>query len=700
MDSESRAIRLPIPGIGKMIAAGLFGVLAWAIWSTDLDSSTNPHTKRREKLWSPDATAIERIQAVEEWALQGEYALPELTRALKSPHENVRSTAVLALSRIGPLAQRSVPQLYGMLRDPDETVRANVVHALLQIDDHLDEAVPLLVDLLSDPDENVRTSAQEALTRIGRPAVLPVCAYLTANPGPGRKHGLSVLMNLQMEHERIAAVAHTLLPDDDVEVQSRALIILTFLDAFAVDEIIPYIHSDSADVQLLVLRALQQRPEEARHVVPEIVALLNDAAADGGDDSSDPRLVGHIFETLKLLGPAAVDAVPQIVSYLEHREPRLRATAVDALAHIARDDESVRRIQTMVLGDAAPMVVSAAAEALQTCRPERVAELLPPLQSRLAGGRPDQVMLAASAAHGLGPAAAELTPALVRCLDDAAMPRAVVVFALGRIGTAARPAIPQLLKLIHLEELQTSIFWALTRIPPPPRYIPEIERHVLKVLDETHGVHHLAIAPMRSAMVEERVRKRIYAFQLLGEIADGRDAVGDMLLGYVEEPDSSVRWTVLRALTHLEGREDRTVPLLIASLNDSSRYVQATVLLGLGELKSRPELCVPVLIDYLHDSDPYLTSAAALSLASFPGYGDSAVERLQALIENESNQIQNSGRHWMTAWESRRFPQHLERLHSISVKEAAQVALDAIDGEVVSTGYVLPIGTLRSNTSE
>ncbi|MEX1232323.1 MAG: HEAT repeat domain-containing protein [Planctomycetaceae bacterium] len=684
MDSESRAIRLPIPGVGKMLCFCLLAGLVWAIWSADLDTPANPRQKKREKLWSPDATAIERIQAVEEWAVQGEYAIPELTRALNSPHENVRSTAVLALSRIGPLAQGCVPRLYAMMKDPSESVRANVIHALLQIGYNLPEAVPVLVESLNDPSQGVRASAEDALTRIGRPSVIPVCEYLRENTGPGRRHGLSVLINLQLEHERIAEAAHLALCDENVEVQSRALTILTFLDAYTVEEIVPLLASPSMDVKLLVLYALQQRPAEAGSVVPQIVSLLREDQPDFY--GLDRRVVEQVFLTLKSMGPLAQEAVPLLAQFQKHPNPRFRAAAVDAASAIA-NDENFRRMAAMIMHDSSPLAVSAAGEALQAAYPDRVSELIAPLKARLLSGKPDEVMLAASAVYGIGPAAAELTPSLDACLKKPDLPRAIVVLALGQIGDAAQPAIPNLISLMKEKDLQTSIYWALGRIPPRSEQVAEIEKHIIKTLNETRGSVQIGIMTMRTAMAEDRVRKRIYAFEMMGKLARDRDSIGDVLMENVSEPDSSVRWTVLWALTNLKGQEDEIVPLMIDSMSDNSRYVQATVLIGLGKVAHQPELSVPVLMDHLHNPDPYLKTAAALSLASFPTFGESAIDVLQNLIDDESNSIQNMERQQQSYWEIRRFPTHLQELQTTSVKKAAEIALDAIRNRETQAGF-------------
>src|SRR5882724_10631308 len=120
----------------------------------------------RPEKTSVSATALARI---------GPDAFGPLTRALESPHAEVRAAAAGALGAMSGDLARIVPALQKALADSDKFVRINAVISLGQIAETKPEAV--LDDLirgLRDPSPSVKIFAADFLARLGvdaRPAV-------------------------------------------------------------------------------------------------------------------------------------------------------------------------------------------------------------------------------------------------------------------------------------------------------------------------------------------------------------------------------------------------------------------------------------------------------------------------------------------------------------------------------------------------
>ena len=122
-------------------------------------------------LLRPETTAV----AASTLARLGSEALGPLTRALESPHREVRAAAAGALGTVPDDLAHILPALRKALADPDKFVRINAVVSLGQIAESKPEAV--LDDLirgLRDTSPSVKVFAADFLARLGkgaRPAV-------------------------------------------------------------------------------------------------------------------------------------------------------------------------------------------------------------------------------------------------------------------------------------------------------------------------------------------------------------------------------------------------------------------------------------------------------------------------------------------------------------------------------------------------
>jgi HEAT repeat protein len=113
-------------------------------------------------------------------AAVGEPAAVPLTELLRDPDPRVRLLGAQTLWTLGPRAKAVVPQITEALKDESVPVRMNATMALEAIGFPAASATPALIALLRDPDWSVRQHAAQALGAIGPDAKSAVPALTRA----------------------------------------------------------------------------------------------------------------------------------------------------------------------------------------------------------------------------------------------------------------------------------------------------------------------------------------------------------------------------------------------------------------------------------------------------------------------------------------------------------------------------------------
>ncbi len=183
--------------------------------------------------------------------------------------------------------------------------------------------------------------------------------------------------------------------------------------------------------------------------VPALVKALRRAGADERIEAA---------EDLGRLGPAAADALPELVALAEKAaDPRLRLEAAKAVAGIAPKSAAGLPVLTTALGDRAGKVRKRAAECLGDLGPG-ARPAVEALVKTAADPDPGVSWAALDALGQIGPDAEPAVPALIEALKDARV-RAAAVDALGQIGRKARAAGPALEKLLRGDDV--AVRWAV-----------------------------------------------------------------------------------------------------------------------------------------------------------------------------------------------------------------------------------------------
>ncbi len=240
---------------------------------------------------------------------------------------------------------------------------------------------------------------------------------------------------------------------------------------------------EDGEVRAIVAQAMLQINPGDDEALPELIALVNNDT----DGTAGPEAALTVLEGL---GPSAAAALPAVNSALRHKEHAVRMQAVAALAAIDGKKAVLPLIEQMKwehrnadekrteddeadCGDV--LVCWSVAVALGKLGADS-ALAVPELSSLLANRRLFLSYERAEVVESLGrigPAAKGAVPQLIKELsDDDEYLRKTTAVALGRIGPAAGAALPRLLKLADSdsdEDVRKAARAAAKKIAPESR---------------------------------------------------------------------------------------------------------------------------------------------------------------------------------------------------------------------------------------
>jgi HEAT repeat protein len=443
--------------------------------------------------------------------------VPQLVELLQE-NECLATSVMAALEEMGPAAHQAVPFLRQRLLHEDMFVREGAATALVEIEpDPL--LIPLLIDLLHeiDPADSCSTadawySVARALGKLGPAAEGAIPRLEKAlYERYGRLGAAEVLATMGATAPLLRA-----LQSDDPEARHHARVELGQEappeELLSVAVLIEQLGAPEEGKRVCAARQLRRWGEQALPAIPALIEAL------GGSEERYPAR-----QALVAIGRPAVPALLQL---LAHPDAERRFEAIAALDDLAEADE-----------------------------------LWPALEPALHDPSSEVRRMAMQALAQAGVQA--IIPELLRALEDEEL-CGVAADALGKLGPAARVAVPRLFEmaregddtlesavqaLLELEEPPASVIAVLTeRLRAGGEHFREVGDELGELL-EKHPEQPIAELVAMLEIPDTQIRSGV--IEALGQLRSRWEEALAPILQTLSDPDSEVRWFASLALTDL-----------------------------------------------------------------------------------------------------------------------------------------------------
>ncbi len=415
------------------------------------------------------ATSEERFGAavrLGEFGSNGNIGIEALIRTAKhDPDHTVRMQAIRALERISGQANLTVMVLVDLLSDPDPEIRWAVAGALESFGLKASIAVPELIHRLEDPDRIVREAASATLGKMGPVAVAALMRVLDEPSTPKRVHALKALAALGARAGVSVPRVIALVDDEDSSVRRAAILALRRI---AGDRNWPgesgWLTDPKDNIWPKAMTSAERNrdyPSLRAAILESVSTALVRLARD-----EDPEIRLEAARGFTDIGPDAIGGAAAVAPLLFDSNPFIRRTAADALG--AMGEAAVTETApdlVSALGDPDDHVVWAAVGALRNGGDAAIAEILVVLKH----GDPALLPGALAAVIEIGPAAREVSPALVAHLDgDDPHIRTLAAEALGSVGELTATGVLRAALEDDAPGVREAAAWALAEIGTSP----------------------------------------------------------------------------------------------------------------------------------------------------------------------------------------------------------------------------------------
>jgi HEAT repeat protein len=506
----------------------------------------------------------------------GTAALPSLIQCLESDHKDAREWAMVILAGIGPAAKDAVPALAKLVNLPDHDQTRIAIAALGRIGPGASAAIPTLsaaYESLKPDDEDRKYDVLDALPKIGAPPSPRIIGDLN-DPDPDRRaSAVLILSQFGAKARSAAGRLQTLLDDPSPVVRVKAAVALLSVDP-ANPRVLPAlsIALDSSDVDILddAVSAIAKLGPKGAIVAAQLKKIV------ARTDLTSGTQFGNVFatkastaEALVAIAPGTGEGVSDLIALLkggdDFRGPAVEvlgrlgpraSAAIPALVAVAGDPKSAHRfkaIQALTRIDRGHEAILPALIELASVEPAPTATKA--TNSRMAEDKRAAIVTISRMGVRALPAVQCLVRVLTAKSDEnhdswESGEKLAAVRALGRIGPAAKDAVPFLIKAMRAE-----------RHPDP----------------------------------HEQRRRASAAGRLGSTGADWSQA----------EP------ALVNALGAMGAAASPAIPDLVEMLGSDLASLATPVL---GSIGPRAQAAVPVLIERLNDKKPYVAAPAGAAL--------------------------------------------------------------------------------------
>ncbi len=225
-------------------------------------------------------TTLERIRAAEALAQYGRSAVPPLTELLHNDDADTRYYACLALTRLGPCAEKSVPGLIAIIANPDDPALRAAMNALGRIGLPAVDAAPMLFQLTRDGDWEIRGRVIDTLAAIGSCAVPLLLNELQNGDRAARQSACEVLGRMGPQAKDAVPILASLAVEATDADRDAVFAALAGIRSPARDDLIRMLRHQEGDVRRLAAKALGSMGSEAILAVSALCNAVRDQDAN------------------------------------------------------------------------------------------------------------------------------------------------------------------------------------------------------------------------------------------------------------------------------------------------------------------------------------------------------------------------------------------------------------------------------------
>ena len=365
----------------------------------------------------------------------------------------------------------------------------------------------------------------------------------------------------------------------------------------------------SADAdKLKTLNGFIEQGPKAVDKLKDIEELLKDKS---------PRVRAYAVYALGEIGPAAKDAAQALAELLKDPDANVRRTVLHALHSIHPGPKVMIPICTKLLEDADPTIRVRILGAIA----DGGAEAVPGLIAALKNEKACFWALIILRDSNVAPVAKDAVPAIVETLKGQCRVqiRREAVLTLGALGDAAKPALPELAKLLTDENSRIAATFVMGQLGEIPKDAEATIRTNAKSDD--------GMLSSTSLWALARVHP---------EDKELRKETTEKLVEMLKDKNAFVRAMAARALVALPPAPDITVPIFEKHLKDAD---ENTMHMAMDALAALGAPAVPRLIDALkHEKfrPEVLYTLGRIGPAAAP-----ATEELAKLVEDKNSRVAN-----------------------------------------------------------
>jgi HEAT repeat protein len=421
-------------------------------------------------------------------AKDSESTLPVILALVRDPANGLaRPQAMHLLLQFKPIPKSAVPVLEAALEDRDATIKARAAEALWDFDGRTKSTLPVLFAAFRDTrDFSARSVARTALCRMKAHAkeIVPVIIEIARTSIETRVPFADCGMILSQMGDEAVGTLEGLLKEKDHTLRQMALTALCDSGEKGAAVLVAMLPKADVDDQVMICQILGRSRGNSERAVLVVAELLK---------SGNQSVVNAAAGALITFGPRAAPAAAQLAGLLKDpntaQNLRFRLStlfmnigpagkaAVPTLVEVIKDDKSqdwARQQALLSLGQIGPAARDALPAVLEAYKTAKVQDrgvflnaifdidpfqeaIVPALLAVLKAPETRGTAIRASASTLLGNCAGDpkvIVPALLEALKEnpQSFQRREIAVALGKIGPAAREAIPALKELLNTIE--------------------------------------------------------------------------------------------------------------------------------------------------------------------------------------------------------------------------------------------------------